>query len=86
VGAFGVNELSANAVSVFPNPVKDVMTVQANRNINEIQVYDAAGQLIIDQTVNAKTITVNTSGLTTGIYTLKAILGNGTINKKVVIQ
>jgi hypothetical protein len=41
---------------------------------------------VINQTVNAKTITVNTSGLTTGIYTLKAILDNGTINKKVVIQ
>jgi len=62
------------------------MTVQANSNINVIQVYNAAGQLVINQTVNAKTITVNTSGLTTGIYNLKAILDNGSINKKVVIQ
>jgi photosystem II stability/assembly factor-like uncharacterized protein len=86
VGGTGVNELGANAVSVFPNPVKNVMTVQANSNINVIQVYNAAGQLVINQTVNAKTITINTSGLTTGIYNLKAILDNGSINKKVVIQ
>ena len=86
VGGVGINNLPANAVSVFPNPVKDVMTVQANNDINEIYVYNATGQLVINQTVNAKTVTVNTSGLTTGIYTLKAILDNGTINKKVVIQ
>jgi PKD repeat protein len=86
VGGVGINELNANAVSVFPNPVKDVMMIQANSNIKEIQVYNATGQLVINQTVNAKTITVNTSGLTTGIYNLKAILDNGTVNKKVVIQ
>jgi PKD repeat protein len=86
VGGVGINELSQNTVNVFPNPIKDVMTVQANNNIKEIYIYNATGQLVINQTVNAKTITINTSGLTTGIYTLKAILDNGTINKKVVIQ
>ena len=86
VGGVGISELGANAVSVFPNPVKDIMTVQADKNIKEIYVYNVTGQLLINSTVNAKTITVNTSGLTTGIYTLKAILDNGTINKKIVIQ
>lgn len=86
VGGVGVNNLNANVVSVFPNPVKDVMTIQSVNNIKEIQVYNAAGQLVISETVNAKTVNVNTSGLTTGIYNLKATLENGTINKKVVIQ
>jgi len=86
VGGVGINELSQNAVTVFPNPVRDVMTVQSAGNIKEIQVYNVTGQLVISQTVNAKTITVNTSGLNTGIYTMKAILDNGTINKKIVIQ
>jgi PKD repeat protein len=86
VGGVGINELSENAVSVFPNPVNDVMTVQASNNLKEIYLYNATGQLVINQTVNAKTITINTSGLTTGIYTLKAILDNSTINKKIVIQ
>jgi photosystem II stability/assembly factor-like uncharacterized protein len=86
VGGVGINELNAYAVSVFPNPVKDVMTIQANSSIKEIQLYNAAGQLVISQTVNAKSITVNTSGLITGIYNLKATLDNSTINKKVVIQ
>ncbi len=86
VGGVGVNELNQNAVTVFPNPVKDVMMIQTNSNIKEIRVYNATGQLVINLMVNAKTISINTSGMTTGIYNLKAILDNGTVNKKVVIQ
>jgi PKD repeat protein len=86
VGGVGVNELNPNAVSVFPNPVKDWMTVQATATIKSIQLNNIAGQLLINQTVNAKTITVNTSSLSAGVYNLEVILDNGTINKKIVIQ
>jgi hypothetical protein len=40
----------------------------------------------MDQIVNANKIEINTSGLNTGIYSLKAILDNGTVIKKVVVQ
>jgi hypothetical protein len=87
VGGVGINELNQNAVTIFPNPVKDVMTVKANSNIiKEIQVYNVAGQLVINQTVNAKSVTLRTNGLNAGAYNLKATLDNGTITKKVVIQ
>jgi hypothetical protein len=85
-GFLGVNEMNQNAVSVFPNPVKDIMNIKAISNITEINLYNIAGQLVISQMINAKTAAINTSGLSTGVYTLKAILDNGTITKKVVIQ
>ena len=86
VGGVGINELSQNSVSVYPNPAKEFLTVQANTSIQEISIYNMAGQVVINQVVDAKTITVNTSTLSAGIYSLKAILENGTINKKIVIQ
>jgi PKD repeat protein len=86
VGGVGINELNENAVSIFPNPAKDVLTVKANSNIKEIQIFNATGQMVINQKVNAKTITINTTSLSTGLYSMKAVLINGTINKKVVIQ
>jgi photosystem II stability/assembly factor-like uncharacterized protein len=86
VGGVGINELNQNAVTVFPNPVKDVMTVQANTDIKEIYLYNITGQILINEVANAKKITVSTTGLSTGIYSLKAILDNGTVIKKVVIQ
>ena len=86
VGGVGINELSENAVTVFPNPVKDIMTVQANCNIKEIYIYSITGQLMINQPVNDKKVNIITSGLNSGVYNLKAIMDNGTITKKVVIQ
>jgi PKD repeat protein len=86
VGGVGINEHSQNSVTVFPNPVKDLMTIQATSNIKEINLYDVTGQIVIAQTVNANKITISTSDLSAGIYSLKTILNTGTIIKKVVIQ
>ena len=62
------------------------MTVQANTNIKVINVYNLSGQLVISGNYNAKSVTIKTTGLATGTYTLKATLDNGTVNKKIVIQ
>jgi PKD repeat protein len=82
----GINELNQNSVNVFPNPATDNITVQANSNIKQIYIYNVTGQLVINQTVNTKKITLSVSGLSTGVYSLKAILDNGTFTKKIVIQ
>jgi len=86
VGGVGINELQQNAVSVYPNPVKDIMTVQANSSIKEISLYNITGQLVLNQVVNSTKVNVTTTGLSTGIYSLKAILDNGIVTKKIVIQ
>jgi PKD repeat protein len=86
VGNVGINKLSQNVLTIFPNPVKDVMTVQANNNIKDIYIYNETGQVVINQMVSSKTTKINTSGLSAGIYYMKAILNNGTVVKKVVIE
>jgi len=86
VGNVGVHNLSQNAVNLFPNPVQDFMTVQANDNIKDISIYNVTGQKVISQTVSSKTVTINTSSLTAGIYYVKTNLDNGTFTKKIVVQ
>ena len=86
VGGVGINEHNGESLTIFPNPVKDVMTIQSSSNMSGIYLYNIAGQVVLSQMVNAKSITLNTSGLTSGIYNLKAITGNRTVNKKIVID
>jgi len=86
VGGVGINELRTSGITIFPNPVKNVMTIQANNEISMIQLYNITGQVVLSQEVNAKSVTINTSGLTSGVYTLKAVTGNGSVNKKIVIE
>jgi PKD repeat protein len=86
VGEVGFKELNQNSVSVFPNPANDFVTVQSMNTIKNIQVYNLAGQLVFEQTANAKFVTVKTSSLSAGVYNLKATLENSTVNKKIVIN
>ena len=86
VGGVGVNELSQNTLIVFPNPVKNVMTVQAGNNIREIRIYNTAGQVVLNQTCQGKSVTINTSGLTSGVYNLTSVTEKGTVNTKIVVE
>jgi hypothetical protein len=86
VGGVGINELSKAKVAVYPNPVKDVMTVNATANIQEIQILNLLGQVIMTRTVNTNTITLNTSDLKQGVYNLKVKMTDGFINKKIIVN
>lgn len=86
VGGVGVDELSQSGIKVYPNPVKDVMNVEAGSGIQQIQLFNITGQMVINKQVDSKTITLNTSSLKAGIYMLKVITENGTIERKVVVQ
>ena len=86
VGGVGVDELSQGGIKVYPNPVKDVMNVEAGSGMQQIQLYNITGQMVISKQVDSKTVTLNTSSLKAGIYMLKVITENGTIERKVVVQ
>ena len=86
VGGVGFNELSSANVSVFPNPVKDVLNVTSVLNMQEIQIYNIVGQLVYNQKVNGDNIAVNVSNLKAGIYNMKVRIAEGFINKKIVVE
>ncbi len=55
-----------NSVSVFPNPVKDILSVTGNSTtINKLELYDRTGRLVKSPVQpNSASATVNMSGLT----------------------
>jgi hypothetical protein len=62
-------EFNKNLFSVYPNPVKDVLHLNSDKQIEEISIYNIQGQLVL----NAKnTNEVNTSSLPIGQYIVKA--------------
>jgi len=82
----GINTINASGITIYPNPVKDMMNVKANNAVRDIQIYNTMGQEVINMTVNAKTFTVNTSNLTPGIYNLKATMDKGSFTSKFIIE
>ncbi len=86
VGGLGINEHSKSSITVYPNPVKDLLNIKASANMLEVQVINIIGQVILNQKVNNTIISLNSSELKPGIYNLKVKMEDGYIYKKIVVN
>ena len=65
------NVLSANIISLYPNPTNTEITLDFSKNIEEtnIQIATISGQVVMSKKINGVSSTiVDTSKLATGIY------------------
>lgn len=69
----GTQDLAAgkNKISYYPNPVVDYVYINYDSRIKNIEVYNVAGQQLINETVNSEKGSVNMSRLPAGVYILK---------------
>lgn len=66
-GTLSIKDNQLNVTKTFPNPVKDVMTVNASFNIEKATVYSQLGQEV--KTFNTvSNNAINMSSLNTGLY------------------
>lgn len=84
------NALTA-AVNVFPNPASNLLNVSFSEISGNVvmTMFSTEGKQVMTQKTNVvanQTTTVDVSGLSAGIYTLRVVAGNGTVTKKVVIK
>ncbi|PZQ79852.1 MAG: hypothetical protein DI548_14505 [Flavobacterium johnsoniae] len=68
-------ENKAVEATIFPNPVKDILTIRMNKTLQEISVYDMTGKRIIVNQVSPYAYDV--SGILNGMYFLRISLENG---------
>lgn len=54
--------------NIYPNPATDVITIESDINIQNISIYTTLGIMVANQEVQAKSIQLNTSQLTKGMY------------------
>ena len=75
-----------NKFSVYPNPVKDELTITTEVRVEEIAIYDVYGRQAMCQQVNETTSqqVVNVTGLNSGIYFVKITTEDGEIVKRFV--
>lgn len=60
-------------ISTYPNPVKDVITIQLTSpsDNGSIEIIDLTGKVVRTNSVNGTTVDINMSGLTSGMYLVK---------------
>jgi len=82
-----INEISANQLQIFPNPVKDELFIKSEFQIEKVEIYDLSGRAV--ETLRAPFLQqngaiINVSALPQGIYLLKVYTDEGLAIRKVV--
>lgn len=72
------------AFSYYPNPVNNNLTLSAQKEINNVSVYNMVGQEVYRSTPNTMTNVVDMSGLQAGAYFVKVTVGNAIKTVKVI--
>lgn len=67
---------TVESVNIFPNPVKDVLTVKGE-NMKQVVIYNALGQAVETINTNDNEVRVNVSAYNNGMYFINVIDNNG---------
>jgi len=75
--SLGIEDLRfTEGFTMFPNPVKDMLSVSAKNEIKELAVVNMLGQTVKTVTPNNRDYQLDLSNLTSGIYFVKARVNN----------
>jgi hypothetical protein len=81
--------LDAN-VNVFPNPVKNVLTIE-NKSVltlEDVYIYNTLGEVVLQEELSVNVgddATINLQGLTNGIYFVKMKADNSWLSRKITV-
>ncbi|WP_395077439.1 M12 family metallo-peptidase [Flavobacterium sp.] len=70
--------------SYYPNPTIDLLSIVANMNIQNVTIYNVAGQLLYDNQMNDSEINVDMTKYATGTYFFKLKFVEKEVNFKVL--
>ena len=62
--------------SYYPNPVNDQLTIRAQKNVDDITVYNMLGQVVLSQKPNSLDCTVDMAEMQAGAYFVKVSIDN----------
>jgi hypothetical protein len=72
--------------NVYPNPAKDIVTIQSSFKVREIEIHNALGQVVLRKEGSQNIETIDVSNLQSGAYIVRIKTQRGFANKKIVIE
>ncbi len=66
-----MNTFNQSGLKVYPNPVKDILTLSSINSITKVTIYNLLGQEVVSKAVIGNDIQIDLSDLSTGTYIAK---------------
>lgn len=84
--SLSLDEITFADFTYYPNPSAGLVNIISGSNIEEISIYNVAGQLLTSKKVNAAETTIDLSSFASGVYFVKAVNGGKEKNFRIVKQ
>ncbi len=81
-----VQDFMNNNISMFPNPVKEVVTLRSDNVMSEIRVMDMSGRVVYSGNVVSEEHQINVRSFESGIYFVQIITADGIFTGKLQVQ
>lgn len=81
----GLDENVNNLAQIYPNPVKEMLTVNAN-GIKNVKIFSLTGSVLFEQEVNSNSLNINVENLVGGTYLIQIITSEGITTQRVVVN
>lgn len=79
-----LNDNSISNINIYPNPISDILSIDAIEEIEAVSIYNTLGQKVMSSSYNVASAQINTSSLGAGIYLIKVLINGKTSTYKVI--
>jgi hypothetical protein len=80
----GTSKFETSKVKMYPNPVKNTLTIEANSEIQRVSVFNILGQEVMKASPKSNTATLQTNELQKGVYMVTTEIDGKVSTSKVV--
>ncbi|NPD45281.1 MULTISPECIES: PKD domain-containing protein [unclassified Lentimicrobium] len=83
---YGIEEIKEEEIQIYPNPGSRNIQFASDYIIEHIEVIDTKGHQVMSQAINDRSINLDISQLSTGIYFVKILVEDQIITKKMMVK
>jgi len=82
----GIAKDSQQMLRLFPNPAKNQLNISANKDFNQVIIFDVLGNVVQKATNGSSMLTLDISGLPKGVYFVRVIGENYQSIRKLFVE
>lgn len=86
LGTVGISELANTTVRIFPNPATTDVSVSSTSGIQQIELVNMLGAVVLSEKTGASNLQIDVSSFTHGLYFLRMHTDDGMVIKKIHIS
>lgn len=80
----GVDAFSSSRFTVYPNPVQDILTIDSEKIISEITIYNTMGQKVLQDSPSSLSTSIQFEALASGVYIAELRFSEGTQTVRII--